>query len=129
MNKNIIIAIIVVIIIAIVGFMMFSQPSESNVNTQIRMLNEKTLKNGDQIQFQLKDTQGNLISGETVNISIGDGAGNIKNYTVVTDSNGKGNHVLEGEDAGEHEVTVTYVGNEKYIKSRFTETITIDDST
>ena len=93
MNKNIIIAILIIIIIAVVGAFVFSQQQhapDGKINTQINFLSQTTLKNGDQVQFELKDAQGAVIAGQTVTISYDDGSGNVQNYTVNTDQNGKG---------------------------------------
>ena len=79
MNKNIIIAILVVIIIAVVGFMVFSQhpATTDKMNTQFNILSDNTLANGDQVQFQLKEENGSAIAGEKVKIGLGDDSGNV----------------------------------------------------
>lgn len=70
MNKNIIIAILVVIIIAVVGFAVFgSGMGNGKTNMQINFLSENTLQNGEQIQIELKDTQGNALANEIVNFT------------------------------------------------------------
>lgn len=104
MNKNIIIAILIVIIIAVVAMFAFSQPQattqDGKINTQINFLSQNTLKNGDQVQFELKEVQGAAIAGQTVVISYDDGSGSIQKYTISTDQNGKGFLTISGEDAG-----------------------------
>ncbi len=131
MNKNIIIAILVIIIIAIAGFMFFSHPAttDGKLNTQINFLSGDTLKNGDQVQFELKDAQGAVIAGQTVIISYDDGSGNIQNYTVNTDANGKGYLTISGENPGKYDITVTYAGNDKYNACTGKQTITIEEGT
>lgn len=49
MNKNIIIAILIVVVIAVVGAFVFSQhqATDDKINTQINFLSETTLQNGD----------------------------------------------------------------------------------
>lgn len=131
MNKNIIIAILIVVVIAVVGAFVFSQPhtTDGKVNTQINFLSQTTLKNGDQVQFELKDAQGAAIAGQTVTISYDDGSGNIQNYTVNTDQNGKGYLTISGEDAGSYDVTVNFAGNDKYNPCTAKQKITIEDGT
>ena len=92
MNKNIIIAILVVIIIAGAAFFMFGQ-SNGKTGTQINFLSEKTLQNGEQIQFELKDAQGKAIASQPVNITF-----NNEKYQVTTDENGKGYLTVDGEN-------------------------------
>ena len=132
MNKNIIIAILIIIIIAVVGVFVFSQQHhapDGKINTQINFLSQTTLKNGDQVQFELKDAQGAVIAGQTVTISYDDGSGNVQNYTVNTDQNGKGYLTISGEDAGKYTVTVSFAGNSKYNACTAKQTITIEDGT
>ena len=132
MNKNIIIAILIIIIIAVVGVFVFSQQHhapDGKINTQINFLSQTTLKNGDQVQFELKDAQGAVIAGQTVTISYDDGSGNVQNYTVNTDQNGKGYLTISGENAGKYTVTVSFAGNSKYNACTAKQTITIEDGT
>lgn len=133
MNKNIIIAILIVIIIAVVGFTVFSQPQattqDGKLNTQINFLSQTTLKNGDQVQFELKDAQGAVIAGQPVTISYDDGSGNIQKYTINTDQNGKGYLTINGEAAGNYDVTVDFAGNEKYNACTAKQTITVEEGT
>ena len=132
MNKNIIIAILIIIIIAVVGVFVFSQQHhapDGKINTQINFLSQTTLKNGDQVQFELKDAQGAVIAGQTVTISYADASGNVQNYTVNTDQNGKGYLTISGENAGKYTVTVSFAGNSKYSACTAKQTITIEDGT
>lgn len=134
MNKNIIIAILVVIIIGAVGFFVFSHQAPSTtdgkINTQISFLSGTTLKNGEQVQFELKDAQGNAIAGENVNISYKNAdSSKIEKYSVYTDKAGKGYLTLHGEEAGSYEITVDYGGNAKYNGCSAKTTITIEEGT
>lgn len=127
MNKNLIIAILIIVIVGIAAFMVFSHPGTTGnkVNTQMNMLSAASLQNGDQIEFQLKDDKGNLLSGQMVELQFSDGAGNNETFKVITDTNGKGYLVLEDESAGSHDFTATYAGNGNYSGSTLKETITI----
>lgn len=131
MNRNALIVILIVVIIAAVGIFVFTQPhtTDGKMNTQINFLSQSTLKNGDQVQFELKDAQGAVIAGQQVNISYDDGSGNIQKYTVNTDANGKGYLTISGEDAGKYDVTVSFDGNDKYNGCSAKQTITIEEGT
>lgn len=133
MNRNILIAILIVVIIAAVGAFVFSQQQtatqDGKINTQISFLSETTLQNGDQVQFELKDAQGALIAGQTVTISYDDGSGYVQKYSINTDENGKGFLTISGEDAGNYDITVDYNGSDKYNGCSAKQTITVEDGT
>ena len=74
------------------------------------------------MQFELKDAQGNALSGKTVNIVF-----NKENYTLTTDQNGKGYLTLNGEAAGKYEMEVKFAGDDTYNGCDAKETITITD--
>ena len=122
MNKNIIIAILVVIIILGGAALLFGQ-SINKVNTEIKIIGDASLQNGEQVQFVLKDAQGNPISGQEWKITYN---GNEK-YSVTTDQNGKGYLSISGEDGGKYDVEVKYAGNDKYNGCTAKETLTITD--
>ena len=121
MNKNIIIAIFVVIIIGAGAYGMHHFAG-GKLNTQINFLGENTLQNGEQVQFQLKDAQGNALAGQTVNIVFDN-----EKFTITTDQEGKGYITLTGENAGNYEVEVIYDGNDKYAPCNAKFAITITD--
>lgn len=131
MNKNIIIAILIVIIIAVVAAFALSHPAQTQdgkLNTQVNFLSKDTLKNGEQIEFELKDAQGKAIAGQKVNISYSD-KGNVQNYSVITDNNGKGYLTINGEAAGTYDVTINYGGNAQYNGCTAKKTITVEEGT
>lgn len=90
------------------------------------MLSEKTLKNGDDIEFQLKDAKGNVLTSQKVNISY-EANGKFENYSIITDKDGKGYLVLTNEEPGKHKVIFNYSGNDKYNHCKLEETITIKE--
>ena len=121
MNKNLIIAILVVIIIAAGAALMFGQNGKAE--TQINFLSNDTLQNGEQVQFQLNDTKGNALSGQTVNITFN----GTEKYSITTDQNGKGYFTISGEDAGSYDIVTDYAGDDKYNGCTAKVTITITD--
>lgn len=124
MNRKITLLILSIFIVAVaVGA---AVAAEAKTNTEIKMLSEKTLKNGDDIEFQLKDAKGNAIASQKVNISF-EANGKMENYSVITDKDGKGYLVLTNEELGDHKVIINYSGNSKYNPSKLEETITIKE--
>ena len=125
MNRNVIIAIIIVIIIAVVGaFVLTNHGSTEKIDTKINCLSDNgTLKNGDQIEFELKDVNGNPIAGEQLNITYSNGN---DTHTVVTDSNGKYSLILEDVAEGDNIVIVKYTGNDKYNDYELQKAITVE---
>lgn len=134
MNKKIILAILAVLIVAIAAFAMFSQQASTlttasgKMNTELDILTDNTLSNGNQIQFQLKEKNGSAIAGEKVKIGFTNNNGALETFEVVTNSEGKGALVLENEAAGDHELTLAYDGNDKYNGCAIKLTITVADS-
>lgn len=129
MNRNILIAILAIIVIAAGGLMLFSHSgtTDGKINTEVNFLTGTTLYNGDQVQFELKDVQGNALAGENVTIAYDDGSGNIQNYSIFTDANGRGYLTISGEDAGSYNIKVIYDGNDQYNGCTGEQTITVED--
>ncbi|WP_067043270.1 hypothetical protein [Methanobrevibacter sp. YE315] len=122
MNRKIILLVLSVFIVAFAAGSVIA--ADAKENTEIKMLNEKTLKNGDNIELQLVDAQGNPIASQKLNISF-EANGKFENYSVVTDKDGNAYLVLYNEELGVHKVIVNYTGNEKYNPCKLEENITI----
>ena len=120
MNKNIIIAILIVVIIGVGAVFVLGQYGKTN--TQINIINNETFQNGEHVQFELKDAQGKALSGKTLNITF-----NNQKYSVTTDQNGKGYLILFDAPSGKQELVVKYAGDDKYNGCEAKETITITD--
>lgn len=105
--KTIGIAIVVVLIIA-VGAFMFIQSNAHN--TQVEVISNSTLKNGDNVQIVLKDEYRNVYPGEVVYIKIlgDDGWGNT--YEVTTDNEGEAAVTLATYDNGNYTIHTNYNG-------------------
>ena len=127
MNSKLIIAIIIVLILAVVGVFALTQ-NTVKADTQINFLSETTLKNGDQVQFVLTDAQGNPIANAEVTIAY-ESDGEIQNYTIITDSEGKGGLMLSDQPTGEHKISVSYNGNEQYNVCSAEMAFTIEEGT
>lgn len=122
MNKKILVILLSIFIVAIVAGSVIA--ANEKVNTEIKMLSEKTLKNGDNIEFQLKDASGKALASEKINISF-EANGEYENYTIITDEHGMGYLVLYNEAEGDHKVILNYTGSDKYNPCKLEETIKI----
>lgn len=126
MNRKLTLLILSIFIVAVAAGSVLA--ADAKTNTQIEMLSDKTLKNGDDIEFQLKDAQGNAIASQKINISF-EANGELENYSIITDNEGKGYLVLYNEALGDHKVIINYTGNDTYNPSKLEETITIVEGT
>lgn len=108
MNFKGIITIIVILLIIAVGAFMFIQANSHN--TQVDVISNSTLKNGDSVQIVLKDDYRNVYPNEEVHIKIlgDDGWGN--NYDVVTDNEGEASVVLSTYENGNYTIHTNYNG-------------------
>lgn len=124
MNNKVIIALIVVVLIALVGIFAFSGGGKTD--TQIVFITGSSLQSGGEVQFELKDAQGNALDNQIVTILF-ESDGQVQNYTVSTDSEGKGGLLLSNGETGTHNVTVTYAGDDKHNGCSASQMITIGD--
>lgn len=131
MNRNhVIIAAIILVLVVLVGIFAFVQPHTDQggkQNTQITFLSKETLKNGEAVEFELKDGQ-NPIAGQNITIKFVEDGEN-QTYSIITDNNGKGSLVLNDEAPGSYDVTVSYNGTARYNGCSATQKITIEEGT
>ena len=129
MNRNVILAIIAIILVVIVGYFIFAQPASTDgkLNTEIKFLGQSTIKNGDQVVFELKDAQGNALAGQNISIDYNSGSGDVQKYKVISDKDGKGYLDISGENPGKYDITVTFNATDKYNGCSAKETITIEE--
>lgn len=128
-NRNLIIIAIVVVLVVLVGIFAFMMPhnnTDSKLNTQINFLSQETLKNGDAVQFELKDINGNVIAGENITIMFEENGAN-QTYSIITDNEGKGSLVLNNENPGTYNVFVSYNGSATYNGCSASQKITIEE--
>ena len=125
MNKKIIIAILVILIIAL-GLFVFSHPTGEKLDSQITFLSNTTLKNGDQVEIQLTDEKGNVLPDQMVNFTLVEN-GEAHTYSAYTDANGKAYLILNDENPGDYEITVTFAGSDQLNPCTAKQTIKIGD--
>ena len=125
MNRNVIIALIVIVLVVLVGIFAFAGTSKTD--SQINFLTGNNISYGGQVQFELVDAQGNALSNQNVNISFGSD-GQMQTYSIVTDSQGKGGLSLNNEEYGTYNITVTYGGDDKHNGCSANQTITVGET-
>lgn len=127
MNKNYLIIAIAVIIIAILGIFALTnqETQDGTISTQIEFLSESTLKNGEPVQFVLKDDKNNPLPGQNITIIFVENGEN-QTYSIVTDNEGKGALVINNENEGKYDVIVSYNGTKLYNPCSAKQTITVE---
>ncbi len=129
MNRNSIIIIAIIVIIAIaLGLFAFMQPQTSNgkIHTEIDFLSESTLKNGEAVEFVLRDDQNHILANQSVSISFTENGEN-QTYSIFTDVDGKGALVLNNEAPGDYDVYVNYNGTNRYDPCSAKVTVTVEE--
>lgn len=124
-NKLIIIALLVIIVALLVGIFA-TMPNFSKADSQLEIIGNDTLNEGDNLQVKLTDVNGTALSNQTVNITITDENKTSEYHSVITNDDGVGELKLE-KDAGKYDVTVIYAGNDGYNGCNTTKKITINE--
>ena len=125
MNRKIIIALIIIFLIILAGIITFAQTNVKS-DTQINFLSNASLKNGDYVEFQLLDAQGNALSNQNISISFG-ANGQTEQLSIITDAEGKGGLQINNEELGNYNVNVSYGGDDKHNPCSASQNITIGD--
>ena len=123
-NQIIIIALIVIIIALLVG-MVAVMPNISKKDTNLDIKSKDKLNEGDSFKIKLTDVNGNIIAGQTVNITIMDKNNAKSYYSVETNEKGEGTLKLD-KKAGNYDVTVTFSGNNDYKNCSVTQKLKIE---
>ena len=129
MNRNYIIIIAIIAIIAIaLGIFAFTQThtSTGKIHTEIDFLSESTLKNGEAVEFVLRDDQNHVLANQSVTIKFTEDGEN-QTYSIFTDVDGKGSLVLNNEATGDYDVYVTYNGTARYDACSVKTTVTVEE--
>ena len=127
-NKIIIIALIVIIAALLVGMVAMMVPNMAKKDTTLTFKGNSTIDEGGSIKIKLTDDNGNVIAGQTVNVTVKDKDKASSYYSVETNDQGIGTLKLD-KDAGKYDVTVTYAGSDKYKSCNATKKITIEEGT
>lgn len=92
--------------------------------TQIKILSNSSLYEGDNLTVQLTTVNGNPIANQSVNMTIVDWDGNITVYNVVTDSEGKATHEIN-KSAGNYTLECEFGGSNGYDDSNIEYSIVV----
>ena len=129
MNRNMLIIVIFIILVAIVGIFLSTQQHETQdgkLNTEITFLSDSNLKNGEAVEFVLKDGQGNPLPKQSLEINFTENGEN-QTYSIYSDGEGKGSLVLNNEVPGSYDVSVSYNGSFRYNGCMAKTTITVEE--
>lgn len=126
MYRKLLIALIIIVLVVLGGLIVFSNGnSNSNADTKINFLSNKTLQNGDSVVFELTDSKGNVLANQELKIKFTSSSGESQNFTITTDNLGKGKLVLNEQENGNYTVTVAYAGDSSHKGCSANQTITI----
>lgn len=108
---------LIIIIIAVI-LAIFAVSSLFGIKeSQIEIISNDTVHNGDSINIKLSDIGGNPLSNESVKIVMMDNKGKRQFYSITTDSNGIADTTVANKDPGRLTINVTFEGNEKFNSS------------
>ena len=110
-NKIIIILVIAVAALLIAGFVFFN-PFKTDTN--INIVSDSVLFDGDNFVVQLTDSKGTPLANETVNLIITDANGGQNPQKLKTDANGMAILQLKGMTPGKYIFNVQFDGNMQY---------------
>ena len=113
MDKTKIILIILIVIVAVVAIAAIFGMGLTKTDTKITVLSNNSLSQDDQFKVGLQTESGNL-EGKTIHFKFIDEKGNVSEYSVDTDVNGKAKLKLKDMDSGNYTVNVTFEGDDKY---------------
>ena len=123
-NKIIIIALIIVIAALLAGIFAV-MPNLNRQDTNLTLIGNSTITEGDSIEIQLTDANGNPLANQSINVTISDGNHESKYNPIITDENSTGILKLY-ESAGEYNLTISYGGNDNYKGCSIIQHITIE---
>lgn len=105
---------LIIIIIAVI-LAIFAVSSLFGIKeSQIEIISNDTVHNGDSINIKLSDIDGNPLSNELVKIVMMDNKGKRQSYSITTDSNGIADTTVANKDPGRLTINATFEGNEKF---------------
>lgn len=107
----------IIIIIAVI-LAIFAVSSLFGIKeSQMEIISNDTVHNGDSINIKLSDIDGHSLSNESVKIVMMDNKGKRQSYSITTDSNGIADTTVANKDSGRLTINATFEGNEKFNSS------------
>lgn len=127
MDKTKTILIILIVIVAVVAIAAIFGMGLTKTDTKITIMSNDSLSQDDQIKVDFHTQSGN-IEGKTIHFKFIDEKGNVSEYSVDTDVNGKAKLNLKELDSGNYTVNVTFEGDDKYNSANATQKLEIKDA-
>lgn len=107
----------IIIIIAVI-LAIFAVSSLFGIKeSQMEIISNDTVHNGDSINIKLSDIDGHSLSNESVKIVMMDNKGKRQSYSITADSNGIAYTTVANKDPGRLTINATFEGNEKFNSS------------
>ena len=127
-KKVTILSIIVIILIIMILILCFGSNFSSILKqeTDLTVISNSTLNNGDNFTVQLTDGNGKAISNKTIYISLTDANGNVNNLNVTTNEKGVANFDIN-VNAGNYSAKCVFLGDGNYDSANVTQNISIEN--
>ena len=127
-KKVTILSIIVIILIIMILILCFGSNFSSILKqeTDLTVISNSTLNNGDNFTVQLTDGNGKAISNKTIYISLTDANGNVNNLNATTNEKGVANFDIN-VNAGNYSAKCVFLGDGNYDSSNVTQNISIEN--
>ena len=127
-KKVTILSIIVIILIIMILILCFGSNFSSILKqeTDLTVISNSTLNNGDNFTVQLTDGNGKAISNKTIYISLTDTNGNVNNLNATTNEKGVANFDIN-VNAGNYSAKCVFLGDGNYDSSNMTQNISIEN--
>ena len=127
-KKVTILSIIVIILIIMILILCFGSNFSSILKqeTDLTVISNSTLNNGDNFTVQLTDGNGKAISNKTIYISLTDANGNVNNLNATTNEKGVANFGIN-VNGGNYSAKCVFLGDDNYDSSNVTQNISIEN--
>ena len=126
MNKyNVIILALIIIVVALILGVVAIMPNINKQDTNLSIVSNSTINEGDSIKIQLTDSNGNILVNQSVNVTVIDSNKTSSYFSVVTNESGFGVLKLD-KSPGNYTVNCTFGGDDKYKSSNVSKEITIN---
>ena len=122
MNKNNVLAVILVVIIALIGITVFLMPSQEESNLSV--VSNSSLYAGDSFQINLSDIEGMGIANKSVIVTLNGSDNNSTEFNLTTDEKGLASFVID-KDPGNYSAFCVFKGDENYTSSNTTQNLEV----
>lgn len=124
-RQNAIILVLVAIIIIIIGvgsYFLLMGGTETN----LEIVSNSELLNGDNFTVKLKDSDGKALANETIRVTLTDEANNVNELNITTDSNGVASFTLNANE-GNYLAKCVFDGDNGYKSSEVSQNVSIQN--